>query len=102
MIEQLILELGPSDLAGGDIFNALMRAFSFKWPIAITAVVLFGSIGGAYYLLQRRVIVPLVMLIVIGGVTISQAPPIYLQGVTAALILTFTGMAYYLINRWRA
>lgn len=94
--------LGPDDLAGGDIFGVLVEAFTYKWPIPIAAIVIFGSIGAAYYLVQERIIVPLVMLIVVGGVTVARAPPIYLEGIAAALVLVFTGLAFFLINRWRA
>ena len=87
-------------LLEGDIFGYLLEIFTATVPVEIMALVLFGSIGVGYYMVQRTVILPLLAFILIGGVTILEGPLSFVQGLVAAFIIVVTGIAYLFINRF--
>ena len=92
--------LQTDKLLEGDIFGYLLDVFTATIPVEILALVLFGSIGVGYYMVQRTVILPLLAFILIGGVTILEGPLSFVQGLVAAFILVVTGIAYLFINRF--
>lgn len=92
--------LQTNKLLEGDIFGYLLDIFTSTVPVEIMALVLFGSIGVGYYMVQRTVILPLLAFILIGGVTILEGPLSFVQGLVAAFIIVVTGIAYLFINRF--
>jgi len=92
--------LQTNKLLEGDIFGYLLEIFTATVPVEIMALVLFGSIGAGYYMIQRTVILPLLAFILIGGVTILEGPLSFVQGLVAAFIIVVTGIAYLFINRF--
>ena len=92
--------LQTDKLLEGDIFGYLLEIFTATVPVEILALVLFGSIGVGYYMVQRTVILPLLAFILIGGVTILEGPLSFVQGLVAAFIIVVTGIAYLFINRF--
>ncbi|MDR9412891.1 MAG: hypothetical protein RI531_09830 [Haloferacaceae archaeon] len=92
--------LQTNKLLEGDIFGYLLDIFTATVPVEIMALVLFGSIGVGYYMVQRTVILPLLAFILIGGVTILEGPLSFVQGLVAAFIIVVTGIAYLFINRF--
>jgi hypothetical protein len=92
--------LQTNKLLEGDIFGYLLEIFTATVPVEIMALVLFGSIGVGYYMVQRTVILPLLAFILIGGVTILEGPLSFVQGLVAAFIIVVTGIAYLFINRF--
>jgi hypothetical protein len=92
--------LQTNKLLEGDIFGYLLEIFTATVPVEIMALVLFGSIGVGYYMVQRTVILPLLTFILIGGVTILEGPLSFVQGLVAAFIIVVTGIAYLFINRF--
>jgi len=92
--------LQTKKLLEGDIFGYLLEIFTATVPVEIMALVLFGSIGVGYYMVQRTVILPLLAFILIGGVTILEGPLSFVQGLVAAFIIVVTGIAYLFINRF--
>jgi len=92
--------LQTNKLLEGDIFGYLLEIFTATVPLEIMALVLFGSIGVGYYMVQRTVILPLLAFILIGGVTILEGPLSFVQGLVAAFIIVVTGIAYLFINRF--
>jgi len=92
--------LQTNKLLEGDIFGYLLDIFTATVPVEIMALVLFGSIGVGYYMVQRTVILPLLAFILIGGVTILEGPLSFVQGLVAAFIIVVTGIAYMFINRF--
>ena len=92
--------LQTDKLLEGDIFGYLLDVFTATIPVEILALVLFGSIGVGYYMVQRTVILPLLAFILIGGVTILEGPLSFVQGLVGAFILVVTGIAYLFINRF--
>jgi len=92
--------LQTNKLLEGDLFGYLLDIFTATVPVEIMALVLFGSIGVGYYMVQRTVILPLLAFILIGGVTILEGPLSFVQGLVAAFIIVVTGIAYLFINRF--
>jgi len=92
--------LQTNKLLEGDIFGYLLDIFTATVPVEIMALVMFGSIGVGYYMVQRTVILPLLAFILIGGVTILEGPLSFVQGLVAAFIIVVTGIAYLFINRF--
>jgi hypothetical protein len=92
--------LQTNKLLEGDIFGYLLDIFTATVPVEIMALVLFGSIGVGYYMVQRTVILPLLAFILIGGVTILEGPLSFVQGLVAAFIIVVSGIAYLFINRF--
>jgi len=92
--------LQTNKLLEGDIFGYLLEIFTATVPVEIMALVLFGSIGVGYYMVQRTVILPLLAFILVGGVTILEGPLSFVQGLVAAFIIVVTGIAYLFINRF--
>ncbi|MDR9412647.1 MAG: hypothetical protein RI531_08550 [Haloferacaceae archaeon] len=92
--------LQTDKLLEGDVFGYLLDVFTATIPVEILALVLFGSIGVGYYMVQRTVILPLLAFILIGGVTILEGPLSFVQGLVGAFILVVTGIAYLFINRF--
>jgi len=92
--------LQTNKLLEGDIFGYLLDIFTATVPVEVMALVLFGSIGVGYYMVQRTVILPLLAFILIGGVTILEGPLSFVQGLVAAFIIVVTGIAYLFINRF--
>lgn len=64
-----------SDLLAGDVFRALIGPYVDVLGIPLSALLFFGAIGAGFYAVSGRVVMPVVMTILIGGVTLSFAPP---------------------------
>jgi len=65
------------------------------------ALVVFGSIGVGYYMTQRSMAIPMIMFIMIGGVTIAEAPVNFQQGIVAAMVFGIAGIGFVLLQRAR-
>jgi len=97
----LELLLQTSDIFEGDIFGAVTEALLASVPLPILALVTFGSIGVSYYMVQQNFLIPLLMFLLVGGVTFVQAPVSFNQAVFAGVILTIAGIGYGLLQRVR-
>jgi hypothetical protein len=61
----------------------------------------FGTIGVGYYMTQRSMAIPMIMFIMIGGVTIAEAPVNFQQGIVAAMVFGIAGIGFVLLQRAR-
>lgn len=86
-------------IADGKIFQAILDGLTSALPLPLVALLTFGTIGAAYYLLQEKVIIPMIMLILVGGITIARAPPGYLAGILGVVIVSLAGFAYIMLQR---
>jgi len=86
-------------LSDGRVFRAIVDGLTSALPLPLVALLVFGSVGMAYYLVQQRVIIPIVMLIIVGGVTISRAPAGYGAAILATMVISLAGLVYVLIQR---
>jgi len=95
-----MIPLQTDKLLEGDIFGYLLDTFTAAVPVEILALVVFGSIGVGYYMVQRAVILPLLAFILIGGVTFLEGPMSFSQGLVGAFILVVSGIVYLFVNRF--
>jgi hypothetical protein len=87
-------------LVSGDIFGYALDILTAVMPVEILALLVFGTIGTGYYMVQGSAIMPLIMFVLIGGVTIMEGPLSFIQGIVAVFILVIAGIAYLLLQRF--
>jgi len=87
------------EILGGDLFGWLVSIFTEAVPLPIVALIVFGTIGLAYYMVQRTFVIPVSMLLIVGAVTVSEFPPTFQTVSVGLAILAFTVTAYVLFNR---
>ena len=88
-------------LASGDIFGYLLELFTQTIPAPILALFIFGTVGVGYYMVQRTVAIPLVMVLLIGSVTLTELPPSFQSAIAAALVVAIAGIAFIILQRFR-
>jgi hypothetical protein len=87
------------EILGGDLFGWLVDIFTAAVPLPIVALVVFGTIGLAYYMVQRSFVIPVGMLLIVGAVTVAEFPPTFQTATVALAILAFAVTGYVLFNR---
>jgi len=90
-----------SELLDGDVGQALLQPFLDVVGVPMAALLFFGAIGVAYYAVSERVAMPVVMAILIGGVTLSFAPPSAARFGIIVLVLGLTSIVYLAWQRAR-
>jgi hypothetical protein len=90
-----------SKLIEGDVFGFVVDTFTGVVPMPILALLVFGTIGVGYYLVQRSVAIPLVMATLISGVTINLFPVPAQRGIVAVFAIALAGVGYVLLDRVR-
>lgn len=93
------LQSGLDLISEGKLFKAIVEGLTSAIPLPLVALLVFGTIGGAYYLVQKRVIIPMVMMAIVGGITIARAPPGYIGGILGVVVIALAGFAYALLQR---
>jgi len=88
-------------LVSGDVFGYALEIFTSVVPTPILALLVFGTIGVGYYMTQQSMAIPLVMFILVGGVTIAEAPITFQQGIIAMMVFAVAGIGYVLLQRVR-
>ena len=86
-------------LLDGDVFGFGLELLTGVIPTPILALLVFGSIGVGYYMVQQSFAIPLIMFILVGGVTIVEAPLSFTQGIVALMVLAIAGIGYTLLQR---
>lgn len=81
-------------LLSGDVFKALSGPFLDTMGVPLTALMFFGGIGVAYYAVSGRAVMPVIMTILIGGVTLAFAPPTAQRFAIMTLVLGVTSVGY--------
>ena len=92
--------LQADKLVAGELFGFMIEVLTGVVPIEILALLIFGSIGTGYYMVQGTAIMPLIMFILIGSVTILEGPVSFTQGIVAVFIVAITGIAYIIVQRF--
>jgi len=87
------------EILGGDLFGWLVDIFTAAVPLPIVALIVFGTVGLAYYMVQRSFVIPVGMLLIVGAVTVAEFPPTFQTATVALAILAFTVTGYVLFNR---
>lgn len=84
-----------------NFFETLISPFVETMGVPVLALMVFGSIGLAYYQVQRRLIIPVITLILIGGTTVAFAPQSAGNAIIALLIVGTTALGYLIFQRAR-
>jgi len=102
MIAPFALQAEITDeILSGDIFGWLVDIFTNSTPTPIAALLVFGTIGLAYYMVQRTFVIPTVMLLIVGAVTVAEFPPTFQSAAVALAVIGFAVTIYVLFNRVR-
>jgi len=96
MLQTLLLQAGgyADEIVNGEIFQGLIGPFVDVMGIPLTALMFFGSIGTAYYAVSGKATMPVVMMILVGGVTLQFAPPAAARFGIVVLVLGLASIAY--------
>jgi hypothetical protein len=99
----MILQSATQKLLEGDIFGFIIEIFTVNGavPTPILALLVFGPIGVGYYMTQRSAVIPLIMFVLIGGVTVAEFPAGIQQGVVAGFAILTAAIGYALLQRVR-
>jgi len=101
-IAPAVLQVEITDeILGGDIFGWLVDVFTHSVPTPIAALLVFGTIGLSYYMVQRTFVIPTVMLLIVGAVTVAEFPPTFQSAAVALAVIGFAVTIYVLFNRVR-
>lgn len=97
----MFLQSNPSEhLVNGDIFQFVVEIFTTAVPEPILAFLIFGSVLTSIYMVQRSFVLPAIIIILVGGVTVSRVPLGVQQGVIGALVIALATVGYVLIQRF--
>jgi hypothetical protein len=95
MLQTLLEELQDN------FFETLISPYVDTLGVPLAALMVFGSIGLAYYQVQRSVIIPVIMLILIGSVTIGRAPSSAGNAIIALTVVGVASIGYIIYTRAR-
>jgi hypothetical protein len=97
---ELILQTFGQELQN-NFFETLISPFVETLGVPLSALMIFGSIGLAYYQLQKSIIIPIIMLVLIGGSTLSRAPESAANAVVGLTVLALAAVSYVAYVRVR-
>jgi|APHM01.1.fsa_nt_gi hypothetical protein len=84
-----------------NFFETLISPFVDTLGVPLLSLMVFGSIGLAYYQVQQSIIIPLVSLLLIGSVTITRAPQSARNAIVALATVSIASIGYVLYTRAR-
>jgi hypothetical protein len=88
-------------LLNGDLFGFVVDTLTIGMPTPILALFVFGGIGISYYMVQRSFVIPAIMFILVGGVTITEIPLTFQRGIVSVLVIAMAALGYLLLQRVR-
>lgn len=102
MIPKLLIALQTyaDKWASGEFWEGMLNPFVDVMGLPLFAALVFAPIGLSYYLFQGSMIMPLIMMVLVGSVTIALAPNPVIVGAGIAFVLTLAG-AGYMIYQYR-
>ncbi len=96
----IVLQSYAEEWGSGEFWDAILGPFVDVMGLPLFAALIFAPIGLSYYLFQGSMIMPLIMLVLVGGVTIALAPNPVVVGAGIAFVLTLAG-AGYMVYQYR-
>jgi len=96
-----LLQVSAAQRIRENFFEAILYPFTSTLGEPLLALIVFGGIGLAYYQVQRSMIIPVIMLVLVGSVTISQAPSSAGNALVALTVLGLASMGYIIYTRAR-
>jgi len=101
MSVETILQVSAGQRLRENFFEAILYPFTSTLGEPLLALLIFGSIGFAYYQVQRSIIIPVIMLILVGSVTLSRAPSSAGNAIVAMATVALASMGYIIYTRAR-
>jgi len=101
MSVETILQVSAGQRLRENFFEAILYPFTSTLGEPLLALLVFGSIGFAYYQVQRSIIIPVIMLILVGSVTLSRAPSSAGNAIIAMTTVALASMGYIIYTRAR-
>jgi len=96
-----LLQVSAGQRLRENFFEAILYPFTSTLGEPLLALLVFGSIGFAYYQVQRSIIIPVIMLILVGSVTLSRAPSSAGNAIVAMATVALASMGYIIFTRAR-
>ena len=84
-----------------EIVSALSEPFLQRTGRPIAALLFFGATGLAFYVTQGRAVIPVILIVLIGGVTFADAPPVAGRFSIIIVMVFLTAMGWMLYQRAR-
>jgi len=101
MTAGIVLQVSAAQRLRENFFEAILFPFTSTLGEPLLALLIFGAIGLAYYQVQKSVIIPLIMVILIGSVTLSRAPSSAGNAIVAMVTLALASIGYIIYTRAR-
>lgn len=95
----MMLQTVTDQVLGGDLFRLMVDVFTGAVPLPIVALVVFGTVGLSFYMVQRTFVIPVSMFLIVGAVSVARFPPTFQTATAGLSIIAFTTVAYVLFNR---
>ena len=95
----MLLNSAFDGLMDFELVSTLARVFTDVAGAPIASLLFFGALAVALYIVQRQSIIPLVLFTMIGGITLSEAPPVAGRLTVILFLLSVTGLGVLLYNR---
>jgi hypothetical protein len=86
-------------LKNREFFEAILQPFESTLGLPLLSLLVFGGIGFAQFQRQGASIIPVVSLLMIGGVVLIAAPPQVQRLAIVAITLALTGIGYLAFRR---
>jgi len=96
-----VMQTNSTKLLNGEVFHFTVGVFEGAMPLPIFALLVFGSIGMGYYMVQRSFVIPAIMFVLVGGVTVTQVPVTIQRGIVSVLVVAMAALGYVLLQRVR-
>lgn len=96
-----LLQVSAAQRIRENFFEAILYPFTSTLGEPLLALIVFGGIGLAYYQVQRSMIIPVIMLVLVGSVTLARAPSSAGNAIVAMTVLGLASMGYIIYTRAR-
>lgn len=86
-------------LINGEFIDPIVGVYADLLGTPLLAMLVFGSTGAAFYITQQRAIIPVIMLVLMGGVTLANLPAPAGNAVLVLVVVALAVMVYVLYQR---
>jgi hypothetical protein len=86
-------------LLDGEYVDVITDVYTDLLGEPVTALIFFGATGVAFFIYQERAIIPVVMVVLIGGISLSTLPPGPSRVVIILVLLAIASVVYLMYQR---
>lgn len=86
-------------LINGEFVDPIVGVYADLLGTPVVALLFFGATGAAFYIVQQRAIIPVIMLVLVGGVTVVNLPAPAGNAVIVLVVIALAVMVYLLYQR---